>query len=83
MTSSSRDRQVLKPSTISLITVYAIVFLQLVNMSASLKIERVSELPESFALEDHMLRGIFDVEVTLQDEIDVSVTSSQCDVAVQ
>ena len=76
MTSNSRDRHVLKPRTNIMATVYATVFLQLVNMSASLKIERISELPESFALEDHMLRGIFDVEVTLQDEIDVSVTSS-------
>ena len=54
-------------------SIYTDVCVQLINVAAPDKVQVLHELPDSFPVNDVMLRGLLDTDTSLHEEIEVSL----------
>ena len=57
-------------------SIYTDVCVQLINVAAPDKVQVLHELPDSFPVNDVMLRGLLDTDTSLHEEIQVHVLVS-------
>ena len=57
-------------------SIYSDVCVQLINVAAPDKVQVLHELPDSFPVNDVMLRGLLDTDTSLLEEIEVSLSTA-------